>query len=399
MKKRHLIILAAAAMTACTNQEVLTDALSHNNSAQSAIGFSSFSEKATKGINDLEYFHDSFVVYGTKQHTLNPSIIGYIFGGKALKADTLDGTICRYMDASLDANLGQWRYDPPRWWERQSKYYFVAYAPASENNPLRFYYHAANSLVGDPLNKIITSTPYILQGTNLQSPTTLHEKTQGFTVQTDGDLDLMVSDTIRELGSNHDSYHGTNNYVSFVFRHILSKLNVTIDKTEAVDLSTVTVNEISIQGLKDRGDYDASRWVNNTDTMISGWTASYSTTPSTYTISFTGSQDLNKGNKNNNVYTKGAPIYFIESLVMPQEITAPNQVTMSISYTITGTKEGSEPEPFYDVIDFYNIQEFDRQFFDGYNYTLKLTIGPDLIMLDSKVSNWANLEAEERTGD
>ena len=254
-------------------------------------------------------------------------------------------------------------------------------------------------MVGDPLNKIITSTPYILQGTNLQSPTTLHEKTQGFTVQTDGDLDLMVSDTIRELGSNHDSYHGTNNYVSFVFRHILSKLNVTIDKTEAVDLSTVTVNEISIQGLKDRGDYDASRWVNNTDTMISGWTASYSTTPSTYTISFTGSQDLNKGNKNNNVYTKGAPIYFIESLVMPQEITAPNQVTMSISYTITGTKEGSEPEPFYDVIDFYNIQEFDRQFFDGYNYTLKLTIGPDLIMLDSKVSNWANLEAEERTGD
>ena len=40
MKKRHLIILAAAAMTACTNQEVLTDALSHNNYVKNPIGFS-----------------------------------------------------------------------------------------------------------------------------------------------------------------------------------------------------------------------------------------------------------------------------------------------------------------------------------------------------------------------
>ena len=407
MKKRHLIILAAAALTACTNQEVLTDALSNNNSAQSAIGFSSFSEKSSKGnVNDplrLEYYHNSFVVYGTRQDVKNASIYS-VFGELAQKPDTLNGETCRYLDDDIDVdiNLGDWRYKWNRYWNKQSRYGFVAYAPASANNPLRYFYHKANALIGDPLNKFITSTPYVLQGTNLQSPATYAPKIKGFTVEAGGDLDLMVSDTVMENGSNHSTSNGgVNGKVHFQFRHILAKFNVNIVKTEAVQKSTVTMKEIRIEGLKDCGSYDESRYVSTLDTVISGWTASYSTTPSTYVIRYTGEQALSDGSYPQGVYKKGAPIYFIESLIMPQQITAPDQVKMYITYTIKENKDGAPTQEFNDQeIDLYNIAEYNHEFLDGFNYTLNLTVGPDLIMLDPYVTDWDPEQiADYRIGD
>ena len=407
MKKRHLIILAAAAMTACTNQEVLTDALSHNNYVKNPIGFSSFSEMASKGDPsnklNLEYYHNSFVVYGTKKNVNNPAIIDSVFGGLAQKPDTLNGVECRYLDNTLNINLGDWRYEGPRYWDRQAKYCFVAYAPASANNPLRYFYHKANALIGDTLNKFITSTPYVLQGTNLQNPASSAVKIKGFNEETGGDLDLMISDTVPELGSNHNSNNGgVNNYVQFQFRHILAKFNVNIVKTEAVDKSIVTMKEIRIEGLKDRGSYDESRYVNNADTVISGWTASYSATPSTYVITYNGSQTLNNGSYPGGVYKKGDPIYFIESLIMPQQITAANQVKMYLTYTIKENKEGAPTQNFTDQeIDLYDIAEYNHEFLDGFNYVLNLTIGPDLIMLDPGVTTWdlQTKVADHRIGD
>ena len=404
MEKRHLIIFAAAAMVACTNQEVLTDALRDYDSAPSAIGFNSYSEKSTKGdvnnANNLEYYHNSFVVYGTKQSVNNPAITDSVFGGWAHQAGMPNGTNCYYQNPDLNANLGDWRYEHARYWDKQAEYYFIAYAPASAKNPLRYYYHDADALVGDPLNKIITSAPYVLQGTNIQSTPTQAEKVKGFTTTANGDLDLMVSDTVHELGKNHDSYKGVNNAVSFIFRHILAKLNVKIDKTEAVDKSIVTLKEIRIEGLKDCGSYDATQYVSNADTTISGWDASFSATPSTYSISYSGSTALNNGSYVSEVYKKGTPIYFIESLVMPQQITAANQVKMYISYTIQEDKAGAPVQSFDNQeIDMYDIAEFHQQFLDGYNYTLCLTIGPDLIMLSPNISTWTPLSSDYRIGD
>ena len=405
MKTRHLIIVAAAAMVACTNQEVLTDALRESNSTPSAIGFNSYSEKSTKaGVNDinsLEYFHDSFVVYGNKQSVNNPERIDSVFGRLATGAGTLNGTVCKYKDPDMDANLGDWRYEFPRYWDRQAKYWFIAYAPASANNPIRLLYHEAKALVGNSNNKFVTESPYVLAGTNIQATPTESEKLKGFTTQNGGDLDLMVSNAVYELGSNHDSYNNTNNSVHFIFRHILSKLNVTIDKTEAVDKSIVTLKEIRIEGLKDCGTYDSKKYVSNADTVINGWTASYSQVPSTYTITFTGSKALNNGNKPvDGPHQKGTPIYFIESLIMPQQITADDNVKMYLSYSIKENKEGAPEQAFNDQeIDFSDITEFNNEFLEGYNYTLRLTIGPDLIMLTPEMSSWTDLATDQRIGD
>lgn len=404
MKKRHLIIIAAAAIVACTNQEVLTDALSHNNSGKSAIGFNSYSEKSGKsGVNDinsLEYFHDSFVVYGNKQSANSPEKIDSVFGRLATGAETLDGTVCKYKDPDMDANLGDWRYAFPRYWDRQANYWFRAYAPASENNTLRLYFNDEKALVGDSNNRFVTVSPYVLVGTNIQATPTGAEKIKGFTTQNGGDLDLMISSAVYESGSNHDSYNKTNNPVHFIFRHILSKLNVTIDKTEAVDKSYVTLKEIRIVGLKNIGIYDSKKYVSNADTVINGWTASYSENPSTYQITYTGNQILNDGSKPGGVHQKGAPIYFIESLVMPQQITADDNVKMYLTYTIKEKKESAPEQTFSDQeIDFSEITEFNQEFLEGYNYTLRLTIGPDLIMLTPEMTEWTDLATDQRIGD
>ena len=188
--------------------------------------------------------------------------------------------------------------------------------------------------------------------------------------------------------ADHPAYSGNSHpeYVTFVFRHILSKLNVKIDKTEALQNSTVTIDTIIIVGLKDSGTYDELQY-DNSESMISGWTASLSDDPDT--IRYAGDQILNSGwytyNGDLKEFHKGAPIYFIESLIMPQAI-ADDQATLIVKYTI---KSGEHTEAYKYHQDLYDISQL-RKFFDGFNYTLLLTIGPDMIKFDSKVSTWDN---------
>ena len=87
---------------------------------------------------------------------------------------------------------------------------------------------------------------------------------------------------------------------------------------------------------------------------------------------------------------------------MPQQITAPDQVKMYITYTIKENKEGAPTQNFTDQeIDLYEIAEYNHEFLDGFNYVLNLTIGPDLIMLDPGVTTWdlQTKVADHRIGD
>lgn len=388
---RHFVYLtiaaAAATMAACSNNELLTETLSQENNAPSMIGFTSYSEKETKGNTsvdtNLEYYHSSFAVYGTKQSVYNSTDVQYVFGGKAEKKDTVDGETCKYLASTMEPLLGDWRYEDPRYWDKKANYAFIAYAPASDKNPLRYVYTAAKALVGDPENKFVTRETFVLEGTNLQATPSGAPKVKGFTVEAGHDLDLMTAGAVTQSGSSHSEY------VTFVFRHILSKLNVSFDKTEALQNSTVTIREVTITGLKDAGDYDEGQYNNTLST--SGWTASYSDDAEDHAPSYTGTKTLNNGtySSTNNAFTKGDRIFFIESLIMPQKITAENQVKLTAKYTI---KSGNHTEDYTSVLDLYEVEQF-HQFFDGYNYTLRLTIGPDMIKFDSSVGTWADQTA------
>lgn len=386
MRKSIYILAAVATMLAsCAQTEKINNDLLNNE--QAVIGFASYSEKTTRGeVNNpatLEYYHGTFAVYGTKKNKHNGTDIQYVFGDKATAPGVQEGVTCTYQEQA-DAVLGDWKYTDPRIWDKQADYDFIAYAPALAGNTIRYYYNAANSEVGDAGNRFKTSSDYILTGTNLQATATQAEKTKGFNAA-NADLDLMISGSVAQNGASHDTF------VNLAFKHILSKFNVTIAQAESLFNSVVTIKEVTITGLKDKGSYDQNNYDNTADPMVSGWTAD--TENNTYKLIYNkaGGQVLDKGqyvdddsdNTTPDVYQAGDPYFFIESLVMPQTI-ADDDVTLNIKYNIT---TGSHSEDFEYELDLYDVAAL-QKFYDGYNYFLNFTISPDPIKFDATVSTW-----------
>lgn len=387
--RKSIYILAAAAtiLASCAKTEKISDGLKDTTEPK-AIGFSSYSEKATKGVNDatdLEYYHNTFAVYGTKCSN-NDQTIQYIFGdAPAANALNPTGTTCTYQGANPDPVLGDWKYTDPRFWDKQSTYDFIAYAPVSAANPIRYYYNAVGAEVADNGNEFKTSATYTLTGTNLQATATEGEKVKGFTVEAAEDLDLMISTSNPQNGTGHD------NYVNLLFRHILSKLNISFSKSEVLQNADVVITEVTIGGLLDSGDYVETRYNNSTNPKVSGWSASE--VDGNYTLQYSDSQELNDGSYEDtdhdaqtpDEFIAGKPYYFIESLVMPQAI-SDNQVTLIAKYTITS---GGYDENYTYKLDLYDVENL-RNFFDGYNYNLHFTIDPDVIKYDATVSTWTD---------
>ncbi|HOQ58758.1 MAG TPA: fimbrillin family protein [Bacteroidales bacterium] len=365
-----LIAVVAIVFAACSSDVVLNDIAESQTDTPKAIGFTSFSEKITRADTDLEYYHNTFVVYGTKQSTVD-NTIQYVFGGKATAAGNQEGVTCTY-NATAGVT-GNWEYVNPRYWDKQAEYDFIAYAPA--NAPLRYYYGAADAQVGDANNEFVTNADYTLAGTNLQATATTAEKVKGFT-GAGVDLDLMISNPKPQSGSNNAD-------VALVFKHILSKLNVTFAKADVLDDATVTVTSVEITGLKEKGSYKQSDYVNDEFTKTSGWAAK-EVTGSTYKLAYSNGQELNASD--------GLPYLFIESLVMPQTIDD-DQVTLKAKYTI---QTGGYSENYTYQLDLHDVEAL-RKYFDGYNYTLKFTIQPNVIKFDANVTVWDSQPASNQT--
>ena len=164
MRKSIYILAAAATMlVSCAETEKINNDLKDTTEPK-AIGFSSYSEKATRGdasvSTNLEFYHNTFAVYGTKQSKNDATDIQYLFGGAATAAGVQDGVTCSYLDPAKPSELGDWRYDDPRFWDKQADFDFIAYAPAA--SLIRYYYSAANALPGATGNEFKTTDTYPL---------------------------------------------------------------------------------------------------------------------------------------------------------------------------------------------------------------------------------------------
>lgn len=388
MKKSYLMLAATATILAsCAETDKINTDLKDTTEPK-VIGFSSYSENATKGdvsvASNLEFYHNTFAVYGTKQSKNDATDIQYLFGGAATAAGVQNGVTCSYLDPLKPSVLGDWRYDDPRFWDKQADFDFIAYAPAA--SLIRYYYSAANALPGATGNEFKTTDTYTLEGTNIQSTPTTAEKVKGFTVEANGDLDLMVAGHVGQL--NGASYR---DYVNLQFRHILSKFNVKVVKGEGLNNAVVKVKEVTISGLDDSGDYTSSAYVPAT---TSGWASS--SVNNTYKLTYedaTGTT-LNSGTYAGNpaVFTPGAPYYFIESLIMPQAI-AYNQVNVTVKYSIESTTS-SLVQNFTNTFDLYDLENL-RNLNEGYNYTLTCTVQTEMIKFDATASAWDNVNANK----
>ena len=397
MRKSYLMIAVAATMlVSCADTEKLNNELLNNE--QLPIGFSSYSQKATRGdvtaSTNLEFYHNTFAVYGTKQSTDDTSIIQYIFGGKADAAGAQDGVTCTYQ-ATPDTELGDWKYDFPRFWDKQADYDFIAYTPVSDKNPIRYNYNAAGAQVGDDGNDFILTDDFILTGTNLQAAEPKEaEILKGFTGANGTDIDIMTSSDLIQENKRSAAISGatrSGDYVNLEFKHILAKLNVRVNKAESLYGYTVTVKSIEINGFKDKATAYSEKIFKNTATeKVSGWTADVE--DANYALEYNAGLDasleqvLNEGSYDaNQVYTAGKPHYFIESLLIPQTI-IDNQVSLKIRYRI---EKGDYVDDRADNVDLYDITSL-RNLLDRHNYTLNITINPDPIKFDAAVADWTD---------
>lgn len=420
MKKSYLTLAAMAMIMASCSNEVLID--NEDGQTDVAIGFSTFSDKATKADpqkEDLEKYHPTMSIYGTKQ-SVNDQSVSRVF----------DAVVATY-SSDAKASPNEWTYSPLRYWDNQASYAFAAVAPS--NKIIDFKLATDETMVAD---LITDGTDFVgtttLLGTNLQAVATASEKKVGFygpdysvdAKKTD-DTDIMTSNVVKRAVKNHD-------LVDFTFKHILAKLNVTVAKSSVLNNAVVRVESIEISGLDDKGTYAESKYnkattykqatefnasttyytdqigtkaadgevtTENYSTyyvvdkpVTSGWTSTVA--DASYKLKYAQASKASTDNvlADTDDDDKVVPSYFIESLVMPQSV---NAEVLTMIYTIT-TGEGDDAytEKFKYVM---NLKDAFTNFMDRNNYTIKFTIDPDVIEFDASAYEWIDSNIKEIT--
>ena len=241
MKKSFLMLgLAVAAMSSCTNDEVID----LNQSNQKAIGFESFVNKGTRTISETtapsvnaglkKFYVDAYYLDKTTSTPMP------VFTALEVK-DTLDGSGTIW-----------WGYNPAqvKYWTAND-YYFAAYAQGDD----------ADAPSGVKVqNKTLTITDWQLDYTLAAGTKT-----------TSNEVDL-VADFKKETGSLSRT-----DKVDFTLKHLLSKVKFTIKNTDTKGLD-LKISDLVINGVKYIGDFTADLSSADTWTLSSScWNLNNST--------------------------------------------------------------------------------------------------------------------------
>jgi hypothetical protein len=388
MKKSYLILAAVAGLLASCSNEVLVEETANDASAPRAIGFSTFAEKATRSTADfeLETYHKTFVVYGTKTDD-NGGAVQAVFGTNNTTANT--GVTCDFIADAANYDLTEaWHYTPARYWDKQAQYYFAAYTPAAA--PLTYVFAAAGDEVGATGAKFQSTSNYVIKGQNRmqdETPQAAEVKTgfDGVAGTTLKDLDIMVSDLNGQHGDTHDAY------VDLIFRHTLAKLNVALDVEKAAPAAGVAgykvlVQSVSADDFNSTGSFSSALSTlkyEPTWTVVGTDKVNYTYVSPAFTADPTDGDQLGVDD-----------LYFIESLVMPQDIAA-NQV-ITIKYRLISVDAAGNEYPENYTYKLAMTDAFAAPTYTDYeensNYTVKFHLNPEnnVIKFDAGVSEWTN---------
>lgn len=367
MKKSILFLATAALFAACTNDSVRENIADD----QVEIGFSTYIQKpvASKADNsnaetlkNLEAYHQNFVVNGFKT---------------VANAETQVFTdqLVTYNSA---VNKKVWEYSPVSYWDKSaSKYSFYAAAP--QNASWGF----------DEDGKYYTFSDFTVSGTSLA----LAEIDVPDAAAVFGAEDLMIATDI----DNHKTF--TTEAVNFTFNHILSRFNIAISTT--IKDATVTLNSLTVNGMKNKGSFDESL----APAVTTGSTARWNNLDVDGTYAITAVKDAS----NNEVVVNKDKQFVYQGLVIPQTAayesikldgtsseTAPY---LNIQYSIT-TGEGETAKTqdysyFYNLADLFNGEgSSNLAFNEGWQNNLYITIGAAAINFDAQVYEWATQTPE-----
>lgn len=343
---------AATLFAACSQSDVLNE-VQVQDEAQ-AIGFSTYSGKVTRAENNntavntsnLEAHHETFKVWGYKNTNAD-----YVFGGVRVTA--------------VGSN---WTYSPKKYWDKAATSYQF-YAAAPDNG---LWNLSANGGAQD-------DDSFYFSGFSLQG-TSLAHTTHQVSFESVADCDLMIASPC----TMDRAMYG--NDVQLAFNHILSRLNVTVNRGTNLTANNekLDITSFKVYKLKKTGNFNET---SATGTELEGGTTKrWSNVVAEYEIAGNALADVKEANAANQ--------YIFQALVIPQEAaneaidrdgssveTAPY---FTIEYTIGG-------EPFSAT---YNLAaafaSAGLSLCEGYENTLNLTIDAETIVFDASVYEWTD---------
>lgn len=324
MKKNLFLLgLAVAAMTSCTNDEVLNV----QQPVQKAIGFDSFVNKNSRATDNGIA---SFYVFGLYQK--ENSSTEEIFPGVEV----------------TKGNDGKWSYTHiPQYWTAND-YFFAAYAQDNDGDEIG---GSSFNLVGS--NGQLT-IPFSITYTTEDGDETACS-------QHDLVADLVAVDGENRLG----------NTVGFTLKHLLSKITFTIINASTEGLN-MTVNDLTITGIRSGGEFKSNTpEVNGSWSPTSNdWTANDGTAVSI--IPLRGS--------NNAISVRGKTDRSAEYYVIPQSLTG---INYSVTATFYQNGDPVQTETFTGIVSKGGFTGWEPATI--YNYTISLPSSPNKIEFSATV--------------
>ena len=189
MKKTLLLVAAAVALVACSNEDTLVQ------QAPEAIGFdNAFVENSTRSVNDPSFDADNMFS--------DFAVFGFVEG-----ATLFDGTRVAKEDLATDQTKTGWEYAGTQYWIAGAKYNFNAVAPFTE---------------GGWTKTAATKDATTLSFTN------------------NGTTDLLYAYATAEGKAEE------NDPVAFTFRHTLSKVKFSFENAYNATNATINVRDVKI---------------------------------------------------------------------------------------------------------------------------------------------------------
>lgn len=265
-----------------------------------------------------------------------------------------DQAVCYNSDST------RWEYTPLQYWREECNYTFCAYAPHQRQTDA--------TVSVDSATHMIHIHHVTLHGHNLQdTPTDTVKELFRDTPDTDWMVARAGQTAVGKAGMD----------VEFMMQHVLAKLNIRI-KADSTLLSKrfitqLTADSIVVGALAAEGDFDQQLThtpilTNPEEASLEEWSVG---TPTLY-IKGTHACAI-----------AASPTYLVESLVLPQHITAEATVTLYYTYHFAN---GHTEQCRHRIA----LTDAFSRFASGHNYTLTFTLRPCRITFEAGATGWEN---------
>ena len=398
MKKSYLMIIAAAAalMASCSDTDKLTKEFTNTRPTEK-IGFSVYSEKATRAdqtnSTNLYDFHKTFDVYSWKTVDNTSQAVFSHTPVAHFTSDTQGTYVYKDSPAKPSDEWGEygenkiwtkgWFYENVRYWDKLATgYNFYAIAPyePTPEPALTITNGAVNIQIGDA-----NDTYDIEAGEKNLAATLTQDK-----LYYDFNKDYMLA----------DKSETKNQLVTLNFHHILTKFNVKITlQNTYTSTQTFTINNLKIVGLENKGYFQF-----NTNMATNGW---HTTDGETYNWEFPHDYILKNVPATAEDQTEYSGYYWLQTLIFPQTLTCKSNKAQSTSdgltdkYLYVKYTIGSEAfEAYYDLTYVFNPDAkpvsndvtvaTTYKLEQGSEYTLNIKVGPEPISFEAQASKWAD---------